>query len=386
MQMPRSNPSTAFAPAARAAGTDIARQRAVVKASAAVQVAFDVMPLPIVVLNGTRQIVYANDAFARTFGPTLPEGLVGLRPGEAVGCHNSDRTPGGCGTTEACRTCGVVKSTLAAARGKGVSEDCRITLKPPARDLDVRVWTRPFNVHAESFVVMTLMDISDEKRREALERIFFHDVLNSAAQVKAFGALLPRVPAAKAARYLESLLRSSDHMIEQIEAQRDLTNGERGELDVHVTSVRTQALLESIVDGVRYECGAADSSMAISSESVDVAFATDRVLISRVLSNLVKNALEACPAGGAVAVWCTAHDGRIEFRIHNPAFMPPEVQNQVFQRSFSTKGRGRGLGAYSARLLTERYLQGAISFETAEQTGTTFIVAVPLDLPERPLD
>jgi signal transduction histidine kinase len=44
----------------------------------------------------------------------------------------------------------------------------------------------------------------------------------------------------------------------------------------------------------------------------------------------------------------------------------------VFQRSFSTKGTGRGLGTYSIKLLTERYLGGRVWFESAEGHGTTF--------------
>ncbi len=71
--------------------------------------------------------------------------------------------------------------------------------------------------------------------------------------------------------------------------------------------------------------------------------------------------------------------GALEFRIHNPAAIPDEVQLQVFQRSFSTKGTGRGLGTYSAKLITERYLKGRISFTSSTDEGTTFRVAFPVD-------
>ena len=48
---------------------------------------------------------------------------------------------------------------------------------------------------------------------------------------------------------------------------------------------------------------------------------------------------------------------------------------QIFQRSFSTKpGAGRGVGTYSARLLTERFLGGELSFESEMGRGTTFTV------------
>jgi len=54
----------------------------------------------------------------------------------------------------------------------------------------------------------------------------------------------------------------------------------------------------------------------------------------------------------------------------------------VFQRSFSTKGKGRGLGTYSIKLLTERYLKGTASFTSTETDGTTFQISLPTQLGE----
>ncbi len=68
----------------------------------------------------------------------------------------------------------------------------------------------------------------------------------------------------------------------------------------------------------------------------------------------------------------------VAFSVHNPSFMPRSVQLQVFQRSFSTKGEGRGLGTYSMKLLSERYLGGRVDFTTSPDGGTTFIATFPL--------
>jgi len=42
---------------------------------------------------------------------------------------------------------------------------------------------------------------------------------------------------------------------------------------------------------------------------------------------------------------------------------------QVFNRSFSIKGGDRGLGTYSIKLLSERYLNGEVGFTSEEGTG-----------------
>ncbi len=57
--------------------------------------------------------------------------------------------------------------------------------------------------------------------------------------------------------------------------------------------------------------------------------------------------------------------------------MPEAVQLQLFQRSFTTKGLGRGIGTYSIRLLTERYLGGKVSFTSTPAAGTRFELSFP---------
>ena len=48
------------------------------------------------------------------------------------------------------------------------------------RSLDLRVWTSPVEIGGKTYVIAAMRDISDEKRREVLQRTFFHDVLNEA--------------------------------------------------------------------------------------------------------------------------------------------------------------------------------------------------------------
>lgn len=96
-------------------------------------------------------------------------------------------------------------------------------------------------------------------------------------------------------------------------------------------------------------------------------------LLRRVLGNRIKNALEAIPPGRVVTVCCAEQGDGVVFSVHNPGTMPPDVQGQVFQRSFSTKAAsGRGIGTHSMKLLGERYLRGQVGFASDEAQGTTF--------------
>ena len=96
---------------------------------------------------------------------------------------------------------------------------------------------------------------------------------------------------------------------------------------------------------------------------------------------MVKNALEASVPGDTITLGCKKENETINFWVHNPVYIPRKIQLQIFKRSFSTKGEGRGLGTYGMKLITESYLYGNVSFSTSEEGGTTFYTTLPLTPP-----
>lgn len=111
----------------------------------------------------------------------------------------------------------------------------------------------------------------------------------------------------------------------------------------------------------------------------EVKLISDRALLHRILSNMIKNALEASLPGDQVSLGCQQHGRAVRFWVHNPGVIPPDAQLQIFQRSFSTRGPGRGLGTYSIRLLGEVYLGGEVSFKSSPGNGTTFEINLPVE-------
>lgn len=96
---------------------------------------------------------------------------------------------------------------------------------------------------------------------------------------------------------------------------------------------------------------------------------------------VVKNALEASPANGRVAV-AVAFDGdwRFDVRDAGPG-IPADVLERVGEPFFTTKGpdRGMGLGVFLARALVER-LGGRFVMESTPGRGTV----VSMWIPEQP--
>ena len=169
--------------------------------------------------------------------------------------------------------------------------------------------------------------------------------------------------------------RLSPYIVEEIQSQRRFCWPPReSDFAVRVLDVHVPELLDRICTTHRRYPAGSGKSIELARFHEQPVIWTDEVLLGRVLGNLLKNALEASDRGQQVTV---SFENKKEpiFSIHNPAVMPEAVRLQMFQRSFTTRaGRGRGIGTYSVKLLTEKYLHGRVWFVSSEQDGTTFFV------------
>ena len=243
--------------------------------------------------------------------------------------------------------------------------------------LNLRVRTSQIEVGEEIFTVFAMEDISDSKRREALERIFFHDVLNTAGAVRGLAEIFSIVTPEKQEAFRERIRQGADRLIDEINSYRVIAAAERNELILTLTRIGADTALHDVVTLFEDHESGAEKELVIDHRSEAVEFETDPALLSRVLINMVKNALEATPKGGTVTVGCRADGADVRFEVHNPTVIPHDVAMQIFQRSFSTKSAGRGLGTYSMKLIGERFLGGRIGFTTSEAEGTVFHAVFP---------
>jgi hypothetical protein len=367
------------APARRPHGRAVVEQHHLLRSDPKISLLLDGYPEPAMILNRQRQIVLANDKLAALLG--MPrEQLLGLNPGEAFRCIYDQSGPPGCGGAEFCQYCGAMNAILKCQQGRRADvQECRMWCRRGKNSLafDLRVWATALPFRDEEFTVFAVRDTTDDKRRLVLERLFFHDVLNSASGLQTIMEVLPAVGDLETAEMATVARRLAHDIVEQIRAQRDLAAAERGDLVVHNEPVDAQELLESLCTTCEHQASGLRVKIAEVHTAGTTRITTDKGLLYRVLGNLLKNALEASAPGQTVGL-AFANDGQPWFRVHNESVMPEEVQAQLFHRSFSTKADdGRGVGAYSVKLLTESYLGGTVHFESAPGQGTTFHVQLP---------
>lgn len=365
-----------FLPAERASKEEIQRQVSHFKENPLIGQLFNAVPDLILLLNKQRQIVFANKSFLNFLGPKDGTSIYGLRSGEVMDCVHWKEFQG-CGTTEFCTVCGAAKAIQYCQQGKKDCKECHIIQIHNKGHLDLRVWTTPFREGDEQFTIFVVADISHEKRKMALERIFFHDILNTAGIVNGFAQLLKDAKSGVIERYKNLIRLSSERLIEEIQSQKQLTAAESNELSIDLKPMNSLELLQEIVDLYKGHEVTKGRNLLLNVHSQNLVFTSDKTILKRVIGNMVKNALEASKEGETITLGCEVQGELLEFWVHNPNFMPRDIQLQIFQRSFSTKGGDRGLGTYSMKLLGEKFLNGKVSFVTSEKHGTTFKASYP---------
>ena len=364
-------------PAGRASADEVGRLHGQIAGDPLVANLLDAVPEILLILNEQRQVVFANKALLRLFGAPCQSAVLGRRPGELFDCAHAEDEPGGCGTSEFCGTCGAVAAIVSSLRGWEEVQECRLTQRN-GNALDLRVWATPMVFDGRRYSLFSVKDISHEKRRHTLERIFFHDILNTAGGVQMVADVLVNASPAEMDEFKALIQRLSENLIDEITSQQQIVAGENNELSVNPSVVSARSMLERVAEQYRNHEVAKGRTVTVAGDACETEVFTDQALARRVLGNMLKNALEASRPGETVMLDCVEHGEEVEFRVHNDADMPRDVQLQMFQRSFSTKGRGRGLGTYSMKLLGERYLKGQVWFETGEGRGTTFKFVLPL--------
>lgn len=105
----------------------------------------------------------------------------------------------------------------------------------------------------------------------------------------------------------------------------------------------------------------------------------DKVQIGRVITNLLKNAIQAIPDDqeGKVELKLWRTEEKVHFSVKdNGTGIADEEVDQIFLPNFTTKTQGMGLGLAMVKTIVT-YSGGTITFETEYGKGTTFHVELP---------
>lgn len=374
---------TFFASPERASDQEIARTVQTVAQSPLVQEILRDVGGMIGVLDGHRQIVAINDQAMKAAGISRSEEILGLRPGEALGCVHASDGPSGCGTGMFCRTCGAVLAIMAAQeRHEPVEQECVLTVKSKegTRDVDLKVRASPLTFADQPFVLLFLQDVSAAKRREALERSFFHDLGNAVMGVSGLAEMLAyEKTAARKDETTVLLNQAVTRLVDEIRVQRILLAEDIAHGHLRLDEFPVEDVIQDVRAMLAHHPAAKNRKIEIAEHFPARTVRSDKALLGRVLGNMLINACEATGEHGAIRMRVECSTDEISFLVWNSSCIPEDIAPRIFQRYFSTKeGLGRGLGTYGMKLIGESYLGGRVSFTTSPAAGTTFRLSLPV--------
>lgn len=251
------------------------------------------------------------------------------------------------------------------------------------KPISITASARRFQGNDSRYYKLTIVQETTQKkflqRRKALaDRILFQEIsqpltniANSIASHRDEVAGWPR----HLAEYCESMLEAVEVVQTRLAGMRDLGAIVAGLFQPNRQAVSVRHLYEKLGRQFfflsrTYECRLETDS---GNGPEDLVIMSDYYLLRNILENLVKNAIEASPAGGVVTLGAKVLPDRFSMVVSNSGEIPEAIRGQFFAPYVTTKPGGTGLGTYSARLLTEA-LGGVLKAESG--SGITRISVI----------
>jgi len=141
----------------------------------------------------------------------------------------------------------------------------------------------------------------------------------------------------------------------------------------------TPGSLEMVIDAALVSSGQ-DPKVQISKDFRQIPpVLVDSAQMEKVIVNLILNARDAMPAGGAIEVSTLRQDpwGVVSVRDHGCGMNPDFVRKSLFRPFQTTKRNGLGIGMFHSKTIVNAH-GGRMEVDTAPGQGTTVRVFVPL--------
>jgi signal transduction histidine kinase len=176
----------------------------------------------------------------------------------------------------------------------------------------------------------------------------------------------------------ESLVMNMKNEIQRLSkfAESFLGYGKPIELNIQKTGIGK--IIEDVLELVSAK--ARDGNIHINKEYMALPeLFVDPEFIKTCIYNLIINAFEAMPEGGALDIKTEESDNRFSLSIDDTGSGIPEEQiSKIFEPFFTTKSKGLGLGLPLTRRIVEEH-GGKVMFERKDTKGSRVTVILPVE-------
>lgn len=221
-----------------------------------------------------------------------------------------------------------------------------------------------------------------ERRRQQHEqeswtkliRVLTHEIMNTVSPIASLSeAMSHYVDVPEKEREmdvkagLETIASSSKDLIRFVESYRELA----GVAKPVLKALMLNPLVNKVIELTSEQCAAAGIICTYHPQTEDILIYADESQISRILINLIKNAVQA----EAKHIWITAEiDSNEQTLIHianDGTPITPESQEQIFIPFFTTKPNGSGIGLSLSRQIMRAH-NGMLDLTKSDEQSTEF--------------
>lgn len=145
-------------------------------------------------------------------------------------------------------------------------------------------------------------------------------------------------------------------------------------INLSIQEINLQALCNEVLSTINIPPNIkTESLIAKNAEKVT----TDPLILKRILTNLLNNAVQAMPSGGKLTFNARMEKNQAIISIADTGEgIPTEIREKLFTPLITTKARGQGFGLAVVKRMTEA-LSGTVSFESELGKGTIFTIKFP---------
>ena len=218
------------------------------------------------------------------------------------------------------------------------------------------------------------------KTREDMESLMRHDLKGPLTPIIGLSQFLIECQELneECQTQLEVIRDSGYRILNMINLSTDMVKLENGTYELQPESFHLSKLIQSVYEELKNHLDHKKIRFMVEQSDSNILLQCEELLIHSMLSNLVKNAIEASPDGEDIVLTVCSGDGNIIISIENSGEVPEKIREVFFDKYVTCdKKRGTGLGTYSARLIANAH-GGDIFLSNVSHGKTKITVQLPV--------
>jgi two-component system phosphate regulon sensor histidine kinase PhoR len=236
--------------------------------------------------------------------------------------------------------------------------------------------------------VLVMHDITELRKADLIRRDFVanvsHELRTPLTAIKGYAEALLDDPedADARERFLEIIHRQAERMERLVKDLLRLARLEAGQETVEVAPCDITALVRGIVADFEPTAEAKQQTLAFTVAPGAAMLETDAAKLHDIIRNLVENAVNYTPEGGAIDISATVAAGRFQLSVADTGHgIAPDDLGRVFERFYRvdksrTRPGGTGLGLSIVKHLVQ-VLEGEVFVENQASGGAVFTINLP---------